>query len=124
MTATFDYTYSRAYKISSQWNTAVDEMFSGNEQRRNLWTNSRKKWTLEFDKNHTDFNSILAFFDARKGRYESFNWVWKDIHPITGEEMGGDGNTYLVRFDDDELNFEHIRKGYTKFQITFVEVIG
>lgn len=124
MTATFDFTYKRAYKVSSRWNTIVDDVFSGKEQRRNLWTNSRKKWILEFDKNHTDFNSILAFFDARKGRYEAFNWEWKNVHPITNEEIGGDGETYLVRFDTDELGFEHIRKGYTKFQITLVEVIS
>ena len=124
MTATFDFQYKKAYKISSQWNTIVDDIYSGSEQRRNLWTNSRKKWVLEFNKDDTDTAAILAFFDARKGRYEAFYWDWQDTHPITGEEMGGDGSQYTVRFDQDELNFEHLASGYKTFQITLVEVTG
>ena len=124
MTATFDFQYKKAYKISSQWNTIVDDICSGSEQRRNLWTNSRKKWVLEFNKDDTDTAAILAFFDARKGRYEAFYWDWQDTHPITGEEMGGDGSQYTVRFDQDELNFEHLASGYKTFQITLVEVTG
>ncbi len=122
MSETFNFQYKRAYQVSSQWHTIVDEVYSGGEQRRNMWTNPRKKWTLEFDKNSTDTNAIMAFFNARKGRYEAFNWVWQATHPITGENLGGDGTTYSVRFDDDSLNFEHLALGYTKFQITFVEV--
>jgi phage-related protein len=122
MTATFDFQYNKAYKVSSNWKTIVDEVYSGGEQRRNMWTNSRKKWSLEFDKNATDVSAILDFFDARKGRYEAFNWTWQATHPITGKNMGGDGQEYLVRFDDDELNFEHLAAGYKKFQITLIEV--
>jgi len=124
MTATFSFQYNRAYQISSQWNTIVDEVYSGSEQRRNLWTNSRKKWVLEFSKNDTDTNDIMTFFNARKGRYEAFYWTWQDVHPVTGENMGGDGNIYTVRFDQDELNFEHLALGYKKFQLTLVEVAG
>lgn len=122
MTATFNYQYKRSYQISSIWNTVVDEVYSGGEQRRNLWTNSRKKWVLEFDKNSTDTNALMTFFNARKGRYEDFNWTWQSTHPITGENMGGDGNTYTVRFDHDELSLEHLVLGYSKFQITLIEV--
>jgi hypothetical protein len=122
MTATFDYQYERAYKVSSQWNTIIDEVFSGKEQRRNQWSASRKKWVLTFDVLESDVDAILAFFDARKGRYEAFNWVWQETHPTKGNSMGGDGETYLVRFDSDELNFEHAFNGGGRFSITFVEV--
>ena len=122
MTATFSYQYNRAYQASSQWNTVIDTVFSGKEQRRNLWSSSRKKWILEFNKNDTDMAAILAFFDARKGCYEAFNWTWQATHPDTGENIGGDDVQYLVRFDDDQLSFEHFVLGYTKFQITLVEV--
>lgn len=118
---TFDFVYNRAYQVSSQWFTAVDESFSGNEQRRNLWTNPRKKWVLEFDKNQTDTAAILAFFDARKGRFEAFKWVWK-AQDSNGVSLGGDDAEYTVRFDTDQLEFSHIAMGYTTFQITFVEV--
>lgn len=124
MSETFNYQYKRAYQISSQWNTIIDDVYSGGEQRRNMWTNARKKWVLEFDKNHTDSNAIMAFFNARKGRYEAFYWTWQATHPVTGESMGGDGQQYTVRFDHDELNFEHLALGYKTFQITLVEVSG
>lgn len=124
MTATFDFQYKRAYQVCSQWNTIVDSVYSGGEQRRNMWTNARKKWVLEFDKNQTDSYAVMAFFNARKGRYEAFNWIWQATHPLTGENMGGDGVQYTVRFDHDELNFEHLALGYNKFQITLVEVLG
>jgi phage-related protein len=123
MTTTFNYQYERAYQISSQWNTVIDDLYSGSEQRRNMWSNSRKKWVLEFTLDDTDITAVMAFFDAMKGRYEAFNWVWQATHPDTGEEMGGDGITYLVRFNDDELNFDHIVMGYKKFTVTLVQVI-
>ncbi len=124
MAETFNFQYNRAYRVSSTWKTIVDEVYSGGEQRRNLWTNPRKKWVLEFNKNEVDSAAIIDFFDARKGRYEAFYWTWQATHPETGENMGGDGNVYTVRFDDDELNLEHLAEGFTKFQITFVEVTG
>jgi phage-related protein len=122
MTARFDFQYKRAYQASIMWNTAIDDVYSGGEQRRNLWTAPRRKWILEFSKNSTDTNAIMDFFNARRGRYEAFLWTWQDVHPVTGENMGGDGRTYTVRFEDDELNLEHLALGYTKFQITLVEV--
>jgi len=122
MTVTFNYQYKRAYQASSHWNTIIDDVYSGGEQRRNIWTNPRRKWVLEFSKDDADANAIMAFFNARKGRYEAFSWAWQETHPTTGEAMGGDGLTYTVRFDHDELSFEHLALGYKNFQITLVEV--
>ncbi len=122
MTVTFNFQYKKAYKTSSRWNTIVDEVYSGGEQRRNLWTKPRRKWVLEFSKDDVDTDTVMDFFNNRKGRYESFNWTWQAVHPVTGENMGGDGNSYTVRFDQDELNMEHLAFGYKNFQITLVEV--
>lgn len=124
MTAIFDFQYKKAYKVSSQWNTLVDDVYSGGEQRRNLWSNPRRKWVLEFSKDDTDTEAIMAFFNSRKGRYEAFSWTWLASHPVTGKNLGGDGNTYTVRFDSDELSMEHLALGYKNFQITLVEVTG
>lgn len=122
MTATFSYQYEKAYQVSSEWKTVLDEVYSGSEQRRNMWTNARKKWVLKFSVRHASATDILAFFNARKGMYEAFNWTWQDTHPVNGNDMGGDGVEYLVRFDMDELNFEHVFLGNQTFQITLVEV--
>lgn len=116
-TATFNFPCKLAYQVSSQWNTIIDETFSAKEQRRNQWTNSRKSWSLEFDKNNTDTNAVLAFFDARKGSYEAFNWVWPT-------SLGGDGATYLVRFDKDTLDLSMLEYGYSTFNIKLVQVFN
>ncbi|KKQ09682.1 MAG: hypothetical protein US20_C0005G0002 [Candidatus Pacebacteria bacterium GW2011_GWF1_36_5] len=122
MTATFNFNYKRAHQISSEWKTIIDEMYTGGEQRRNQWTQSRKSWALDFDKNSTDTAAIMAFFDARKGQYEAFYWTWKATHPATGESMGGDGVQYLVRFANDKLDISHDIGGYTTFSITLQQV--
>jgi phage-related protein len=121
---TFDFYYERAYTAGVQFNTLVDEVVSGNEQRRDMWTNPRRKWRLEFNANNVDTEAIVNFFIARKGRKEAFYWVWEATDPILNIDKGGDGGIYLVRFDTDELNFDHIAMGYTTFYIDLVQVFS
>ena len=104
------------------FNTDVDKTYSGGEQRKNLWTVPRRKWVLEFAKNETNTNAIIDFFIARKGKFEAFSWVWASTHSTTGEDLGGDGNTYTVRFDTDNLNIKHIVEGNATFTIPIVQV--
>lgn len=122
MTATFNFQYERAFKVSSKWNTVIDSVFSGREQRRNMWTAPQKRWALQFSVRQVDAEAIMAFFDARKGSYEAFYWTWQATHPTKGNSMGGDGETYLVRFADDTLDFEHAFNGNGTFSIQLVEV--
>ena len=122
MTAIFTSQYKYAYQTSTRWTTLIDEVISGGEQRHNLWTQPKRSWTLEFEKDNTDTNSIMSFFNARRGRFEAFYWTWLVSHPADGRAMGGDGVTYLVRFDEDELNIKHVFAGYTTFSIKITEV--
>lgn len=122
MTDTFDFKYKRAYTANVQFNTIVDEKFTGKEQRRDSWTNPRRKWNLEFEKNQVDRESLVDFFIAQKGKKNAFNWTWLATDSETGESLGGDGNTYLVRFDTDELQLDILELGYSKFSITLVQV--
>ncbi|MFA7658770.1 MAG: DUF2460 domain-containing protein [Candidatus Gastranaerophilaceae bacterium] len=112
----FNFPCKRAYQMSSKWNTIIDQMFSGKEQRRNQWTDAQKTWNLSFDKTPENTTAVLAFFDARKGKFEAFNWVWPT-------DMGGDGQTYLVRFDTDELNMDMFN-GFSEFQLKLVQVFS
>ena len=98
MTQNFNFPYKQAHISAVEFNTLVDETFSGKEQRRDVWTTPRKKWSLEFEKNKTDRDALIAFFVARKGRKEAFNFTWDS-------NKGGDGETYLVRFGSDQLDF-------------------
>ncbi|MCC5465537.1 hypothetical protein [Pelosinus baikalensis] len=48
-----------------------------------------------------NYHLLRGFFEARSGRYNAFNWKWDStIDPF------GDNNTYLVRFDVDEFEFD------------------
>jgi hypothetical protein len=122
MTDTFNFYYKKAYTSSVQFNTIVDEKFTGKEQRRDVWTNPRRKWMLEFEKNKVDRESLVNFFIAQKGRKKAFNWTWLATDPVTGEKLGGDGQTYLVRFDTDELQLDILELGYSTFSIPIVQV--
>ena len=116
MTETFNYPYKQAHVNSIQFNTIVDETYTGNEQRRQAWTVPRRSWVLDFEKNQTNRNAIATFFEQRKGRLEAFNWTWD-------ADKGGDGNPYLVRFASDTLDFNVMESGYSTFSIKFVEVL-
>jgi len=113
---TFNFDYNRAYTASVEFNTIVDEKFTGKEQRRDVWTNPRRTWMLEMDKNKVDREGLVAFFSARKGRKEAFDWKWTS-------DKGGDDKTYRVRFGADKLELNILELGYANFQIELVEVM-
>lgn len=117
MTDTFNFKYKQAHVSSVAFNTIVDETFTGGEQRRDLWSTPRHKWTLDFEKNQVDRASLVTFFTNQKGRKNAFNWVWDS-------SKGGDGNTYLVRFDTDQLDLNVLEMGYSTFSITLVQVVA
>jgi len=112
---TFSFDYNKAYTSSIEFNTIIDEKFTGNEQRRGLWTKPKRTWVLELDKNKVDREALADFFTARKGRKEAFSWVWK-------EDKGGDGKTYRVRFGTDRLEMLVLELGYSNFVLELVEV--
>lgn len=122
--STFNFDYEQAYTSFVKFNTLVDDTESGGEQRRDIWTNPRRKWRLEFNVLTAQREAIINFFIARKGRKEAFNWIWRATDPTTGEEYGGDGVTYLVRFDMDELSFDHVVIGFNTFYIDLIQVFS
>ena len=115
MTNTFNFPYKQAHVSGAEFKTIVDETFTGGEQRRDLWSTPRYKWKLDFEKNQVDRAAFLTFFINQKGRKNAFNWVWES-------NKGGDGNTYLVRFDIDELDFNVLEMGYSTFSVILVQV--
>jgi Conserved hypothetical protein 2217 (DUF2460) len=115
MVDTFDFPYKRAYVASAEFNTIVDTTFTGGEQRRGVWTDPMKSWSLDFEKTEVDWNSVLSFFISQQGRLTAFNWVWDST-------KGGDGNTYLVRFASDSLDLSVLEMGYSTFSIKLMQV--
>lgn len=115
MVDTFNFEYNKAYTASVEFQTIVDEKFTGSEQRRDIWTNPRRKWVLEFDKNKVDREDLVDFFIAQKGRKNSFKWTW-------AADKGGDDVEYTVRFNSDSINLDVMELGYSNFKLELVEV--
>lgn len=117
MTDTFSFNYKQAHVSGVQFNTIVDETFTGGEQRRDSWSNPRYSWTLDFEKSQVDRQALVDFFVAQKGRKNAFLWTWD-------ASKGGNGNQYLVRFDTDQLNLNILEMGYSTFSINLVQVVA
>ena len=117
MTDTFNFPYKQAHVASVEFNTIIDGTFTGGEQRRDIWTNPRKSWILDFEKDQTDWNALMTFFINERGRKNAFYWTWDST-------KGGDGVQYLVKFDTDKLDLSVLEMGYATFSIKIVQVVA
>jgi len=113
---TFSFYYKRAHKASIKFNTSIQDQYSAHEKRIAQWTGSQSSWVLDFDKTPEAFTAVGAFFNAQKGKYKAFYWTWDAT-------KGGDGNTYIVRFDTDQLDFNVDNSGFKTFSIPIVQTI-
>jgi len=85
------------FKQKTDFNTVVSEFENGTEQRRAKWSSDLKTFECEFDNRpKSDFTTLQAFFEARQGKYEAFEFT----NPL-------DDVTYTVRFDTDTLQVDH-----------------
>ena len=91
---TFFILWVNAQQLSIEFNTDIDSIYTAHEQRNALHRNPRYGWILGV--HFTQYPALQAFFIARKGRWNAFNFTWS-------ADKGGDGLTYLVRFDTDKL---------------------
>lgn len=110
----------QVYSYEISYNTLVDEKFTGNEQRRPKWSLPRRKWTLEFQKNHSDGVKFEDFFKEVMGRYKTWKFKWSSTYE--GMNMGGNELWYNVRFDSDSLKVNIDYLGYRHFTIDVIEV--
>lgn len=100
MAATFDIPWLQAARFSIKYATDIDAEYTAHEQRNALKSDPQYKWSVKVHRTPANFALLQTFYKARKGRWGAFNFVWST-------DKGGDGQTYLVRFDtqDDELVF-------------------
>jgi uncharacterized protein (TIGR02217 family) len=78
--------------------TLIQTSVSGLENRVALWSAPRWRWTLSFnflrDDSNDEFRTLLAFFLARQGSYDSFLFDDPDDNAVAGQPLGvGDGVT-------------------------------
>ena len=118
---TFSAPWVRAHKRKITFKTDVDGEYTAHEQRNALWSNPRRTFTLSFEKCPEDIAAVEAFFIARRGKWQAFNWVYSATDKY-GRPTGGDGVTYTVRFDTDDFEAA-IQSGYGTFDLPIVEVV-
>lgn len=118
---TFTAPWVRAHKRKISFKTDIDGEYTAHEQRNPLWTNPRRAWTLSFEKTPEDIKAVETFFIAHRGKWKAFYWGYASTDKY-GRPTGGDEQTYLVRFDTDDLD-EAIQSGYSTFDLPIVQVV-
>lgn len=79
-------------KGGPEFNTTVIEMTSGREQRNKRWALPRASWDITYGiRDQEDYQLILAFFYARRGRAFGFRFKdWSDYACIAQSIATGD----------------------------------
>ncbi len=113
--STLDFYHEAECENIMDFYTLTDEIFSAQNNRKAWWDKPKRSWTLKFKKNEKVRKQLENFFISKRGRFRSFDWVWK-------KERGGDGQTYHVRFDEDTLKSAISDFGYGEIQLKLKEV--
>ena len=98
------------------YSTDVVTLFSGHEQRNSNWKNARGRYNIASGvKTEKQWQALIAFFRARKGKAIGFRFKdWSD-YSATGQQIGiGDGST---------TEFQLIRL-YTSGSVTVARTIN
>lgn len=122
-TLTLHIPYNRAHVSGVQFKTEIDGEYTANEQRNKLWTNPRRSWVLDFEKTKDGYQELEDFFILCGGRFRAFNWKWAATDKY-GRPAGGNGVTYLVRFDTDEIKPTIDSLGGRFISIPIVQVVN
>lgn len=78
--------------------TLAQQSASGDEVRASLWSLPRWQWTLSFnflrDNSNNEFRTLVGFFLARRGSFDSFLFDDLTDESVVGQPIGtGDGST-------------------------------
>ena len=111
--ADFAYTPDYVYNEEITFLTQVIQMEDGGEVR-NSYGSPRRMFALEYeDATESTKDSILAFFQARYGRYDTFTWT----NP-------NDDVSYTVRFVDESLEINETQEEFYVIKMKFIEIIS
>lgn len=110
--ANYEISPSYVYEEKVGHRTQIISMEDGGEVRSSYGT-PRRTFILNYDRvTEAIKDSIVTFFTARIGRYETFNW----INP-------NDNTTYTVRFVDETLEIEEVDDEMYVIKLNLLEVI-
>lgn len=112
------------YSYDLEFKTLVDSSWSGTEQRRDQWSRPRRTWTLDFKKTPELGKKLEQFFIDCMGKKKAFMFKWNTTND-EGNNLGGDGNWYKVRFDTDKLSTKVNELGYREVtNLKLIEVLN
>lgn len=100
------------YSHGSGYPVAVTRYAAGTEQRVRLGTAPARAWNLAYTVNDAEKATLQAFWDARQGKLEAFDFV----DPAAG------GASLTARFDQDRLDWERIAPGWWRTSVQITEV--
>jgi hypothetical protein len=111
--AEFTTTPDFVFEETIEHHTLLSEFENGSEQRRNKWSQDKRKFSCVF-KNRTksEFETVRDFIIARKGAYESFTFT----NP-------NDSTSYTVRLDGDTFAAQNKAFNLYDFDLKFIEVL-
>lgn len=111
---TFSIPYKDVYTSEISFNTQINEMQQGQEQRYPVWTYPKRTFTLKFDKSFTGRQELEDFYiDIMSNHNGRFYFEWE-------ESKGGNGQTYLCWIDSDSFQQNIKDYGFTEAQLKFV----
>jgi uncharacterized protein (TIGR02217 family) len=94
----------RILTTAPEFKTTTIVFESGHEQRSPNMSGNKPTFRIEHNLlNNTDLQTLVDFFTARKGSYESF--IFYNYR---------DATNYTVKFKDDKLRIEHINAFFSK----------
>lgn len=87
---------------SPTWNTKVQQSVSGKEVRATFFSSPIWKWTLQYEvlRQATAFQeiqSLIGFFNARQGKFDSFLYSDPSDNAVAGQNFGT-GNGSATQF--------------------------
>ena len=97
--------------LTTGYRVQVTEFESGREQRAYRGRQPRQ-WDLTFRTTYEGMQTIRAFYEARRGPFESFLWF-----------DGWSGQDVTVRFQDDAVTWETQWRANGMFTLTLREVL-
>ncbi len=108
---TFTWQPTEVIEEEVRFSTLITQFESSKEQRRSKGS-PRRVWTMRFSRLKVEADQVWAFYIARKGAYEAFEWTC----PL-------DGETYTVRFLEDNLTRTSLWDAVYEYGLKIIEVV-
>lgn len=108
---TFTWTPSYSHKLADSFLVLTSQFENGSAQKR-LKHRKPTIWSLQFVVTFAVTKEIRTFFNARRGSYESFQWLDPNTNTVK-----------TVRFREDSFEIESQGLDYASFSLSFEEVI-